>query len=231
MPRVSVIIPVYNEAASVEEVVRRVRATGVVDEIIAVDDGSTDRSPEVLARLAIDGLAPPVQVVRQANAGKGAAVRAGYARMTGDIAIIQDADLELDPAEFPRLVEPIAQDRADMVFGVRFRNGRGSASWPGYLGNRAFSVLASILFLRRMNDILTCYKVVRADLARRLDLRGSGFDLDPELACKALLSGCRIVQVPVTYDARTHADGKKQLRIAAGIVTLKTILRVRLTGA
>ena len=229
MARVSVIIPVFNEEGTLEEVVRRIRGTGAVHEIVAVDDGSSDRSAEILTSLARSG-DPPVTVVRhERNAGKGAAVRTGFARVTGDIVVVQDADLELDPAEFGKLFAPIVEGRADVAFGVRFAQGRGSTPWIGYLGNKAFCVIASVLFLRRLNDVLTGYRAMRTEVARKVEPRSTGFGMDAEQGCRAIRDGYRIVQVPVTYMPRTRGQGKK-LRLSASLEVLRAILRVRFGG-
>ncbi len=229
MARVSVIVPVFNEERTLEEVVRRIRATGAVHEIVAVDDGSTDRSAEILESLASSGT-PPVTVVRhERNSGKGAAVRTGFARVTGDIVVVQDADLELDPGEFPQLFAPILADRADVVFGVRFAQGRGATPLVGYLGNKAFCVIASVLFLRRLNDVLTGYRVMRTEVARKVEPRSTGFGMDAEQGCRAIRDGWRIEQVPVTYVPRSKGQGKK-LRLSASFEVLRAMLRVRFGG-
>jgi glycosyltransferase involved in cell wall biosynthesis len=227
--KTSVIVPVFNEERTLEAVIDRIRATGAVDEIVAVDDGSSDRSPQILAALATSGV-PHVTVVRhEKNSGKGAAVRTGFARVTGDVVVVQDADLELDPAEFPTLFAPILDGRADVVFGVRFSKGRGATPWAGYLGNKAFTVLASVLFLRRLNDVLTCYRAMRTDVARQVEPRSTGFGMDAEQGCRAIRGGWRIAQVPVTYTPRTKDQGKK-LRFSASFEVLAAILRVRFGG-
>jgi len=229
MTRVSVIVPVYNEERTLEEVIRRIRATGAVHEIVAVDDGSGDRSAEILRAVAETGT-PPVTVVRhERNSGKGAAVRTGFARVTGDIVVVQDADLELDPGEFPRLFAPILEGRADVVFGVRFANGRGGKDWAGYLGNVAFCALASVLFLRRLGDILTCYRAMRTDVARKIEPLSTGFGMDAEQGCRAVRDGYRIAQVPVTYAPRSRGQGKK-LGLGASFEVFAAIVRVRFGG-
>lgn len=229
MSRVSVIVPFLNEERTLEEVIRRIRATGAVHEIVAVDDGSTDRSLAILNALAAEGV-PPVTVVRHAvNQGKGAAVRTGFARVTGDIVIVQDADLELDPAEFPKLFSPILEGRADVVFGNRFAHGRGTKSWVGYAGNVGFSLLASVLFFRRIGDILTGYRAMRTEVARKVQPRSTGFGMDAEQGCRAIRDGWRIAQVPVTYVPRSEDEGKK-LRPSSSFSVLRAILRVRFGG-
>lgn len=228
MLRVSVIIPAFNEERTLREVIRRVRATGAVHEIVAVDDGSSDGTPQILAEEAAG--TPPVTVVRhEKNSGKGAAVRTGFARVTGDVVIVQDADLELDPAVFPQLFAPILEDRADVVFGVRFAKGRGATPWIGYLGNKGFCLIASILFLKPLNDILTGYRAMRTEVARKVEPRSTGFGMDAEQGCRAIRDGYRIEQVGVTYEPRSKGQGKK-LRLSASFEVLAAILRVRFGG-
>jgi glycosyltransferase involved in cell wall biosynthesis len=230
MARVSVIIPVFNEERTIEEVVRRVRATGAVHEIVAVDDGSRDRSPEILDALAADDAEPPLVAVRHSvNRGKGAAVLTALSHVTGDVVIVQDADLELDPAEFTKLFGPLHADRADVVFGVRFAHGPGLTPPLSYFGNKCFSWLASLLFLRALNDVLTGYRAMRTDVARRLGITSYGFGMDAEQGCRAIRAGCRIAQVPVTYVPRTVDQGKK-LRFSSAVTVLAAILRVRFGG-
>jgi glycosyltransferase involved in cell wall biosynthesis len=229
MGKASVIVPVFNEERTLGAVIERIRATGAVDEIVAVDDGSTDGSPAILAALATSGVPHVVVVRHEKNSGKGAAVRTGFSRVTGDVVVVQDADLELDPGEFPRLFAPIFEGRADVVFGVRFARGRGATPWLGYLGNKGFSILASVLFLRRLNDVLTCYRAMRTDVARRIEPRSTGFGMDAEQGCRAILGGFRIAQVPVTYTPRSKGEGKK-LRFSASFEVLLAILRVRFGG-
>jgi glycosyltransferase involved in cell wall biosynthesis len=229
MPRVSVIVPAFNEERTLVEVIRRVRATGAVHEIVAVDDGSTDRSADVLSSLVHDAGAPLTVVRHDVNRGKGAAVRTGLARITGDVVVVQDADLELDPAEFAKLFAPILEDRADVVFGVRFASGRGTTPWLAYLGNKAFTWLASVLFLRRLNDVLTGYRAMRATVAREVEPRSDGFGMDAEQGCRAIRNGWRVAQVPVTYTPRSKGQGKK-LRASASLDVFRAILRVRFGG-
>jgi glycosyltransferase involved in cell wall biosynthesis len=229
MSKVSVIIPAFNEEATIAEVVRRVRTIGRIHEIVAVDDGSSDRTPTILAELAKEG-PPALRFVRhERNSGKGAAVKTGLAEVTGDIVVVQDADLELDPAEFPKLFGPLDDGTADVVFGVRFAHGRGQKGLLGYLGNVGFSAIASVLFFRRIDDVLTGYRAMRVDVARKLDIKSRGFGMDAEQGCRAVREGYRIAQIPVTYVPRTELEGKK-LRFSAWTTVLGAILRVRLGG-
>lgn len=219
----SVIIPVRNERDTILEVIERVRAVdvGAPKELIVVDGASTDGTRELL-ELVRDIVLIPEEEAR----GKGAAVRAGIDRATGEVVVIQDADLELDPAVFPSMLALIESGQSDVVYGVRFARGRGETPWPSYLGNRAFSLLASALFLQPVNDILTAYKMMRTEVARSLPLTCRGFDLDAEITCRLMKAGYRIAQVPVVYRPRSRAQGKK-LGLSAGWGVVAAIARVR----
>jgi glycosyltransferase involved in cell wall biosynthesis len=196
-PRVSVIVPVYNEAARVEEAIRRLRAIPMPLEVICVDDGSRDGSLEILRGMQEAGSVDRL-VEHAINRGKGAAIA------------IHDADLEADPRELPRLVEPIAAGRADAVFGSRFMlpadgGGRGLHR----LGNRLLTWFSNRMSGLRLTDMETCHKIVRADLMRRLPLHCDRFGIEPELAARLAQAKARVVELPVTYTGRTYADGKK----------------------
>lgn len=225
--KLSIVIPVRNECQTVIPLIERVRAVdcGMPKELIVVDGASTDGT-----RQALEALPPSddlVLVFEDAARGKGRAVRTGFERATGDIVMVQDADLELDPSEIPSLLAPIVDGRARVVFGSRFKGrGRGATPLVGYAGNFALTGIASLLFRARLTDLLTCYKVLRADLARSLDLRCNGFDLDAEIACRVLRTGERIIEVPVSYEPRGVEEGKK-LSPSVGWSVLRAILRVR----
>ena len=224
----SVIIPVRNERDTILQVIERVRAVdaGMPKQIIVVDGASTDGTRERVQSALGSDVTP---IWEDAPRGKGAAVLAGLARAKGALVVIQDADLELDPGEFPRLLEPIVAGRADAVLGVRFAGGRGATPWPGYLGNRALSSFASLLFFRRLNDILTAHKMMRTEVARALPLTCRGFDLDAEIACRLVRAGYRVLELPVDYRPRGRDEGKK-LGFSAGWGVLRAIVRVRLEG-
>jgi glycosyltransferase involved in cell wall biosynthesis len=227
--RLSIVIPVRNERDTVVPLIERVRAVdcGMPKELIVVDGASTDGTREALLALpASDDL---VLVLEDAARGKGRAVRTGFERASGDIVMVQDADLELDPSEIPSLLAPIVEGSTDVVFGSRFKGrGRGPTPLVGYAGNFGLTWAANILYMTHLTDILTCYKVLHADVARTLDLRCDGFDLDAEITCRLLRDGHRIVEVPVTYAPRSVDDGKK-LGPAAGWSVLRAIVRVRFT--
>jgi glycosyltransferase involved in cell wall biosynthesis len=225
--RLSIVIPVRNERDTVVPLIERVRAVdcGMPTEIIVVDGASTDGTREAL--LTLPESPDLVLVLEDAARGKGRAVRTGFDRATGDIVMVQDADLELDPGEIPSLLTPIVQGKTSVVFGSRFKGrGRGRTPLVGYAGNFMLTWAANLLYFTRLTDILTCYKVLHADVARTLDLRCNGFDLDAEITCRLLRDGHRIVEVPVTYEPRSVEDGKK-LSPGVGWSVLLAIIRVR----
>lgn len=222
--KLSVVMPVFNEAATVEECVKRVMAVPVEKELIIVDDGSTDGTGEILARLSREY--PAVKVVRQPNRGKGAAVRTGFQHMVGEVVVIQDADLELNPQDYLRLLEPIRAGEADVVYGSRFL-GRGRI--PGiplslFLGNRFLTFLSNLFIGLRLTDMETCYKMFRADVAKDLALEQDGFGFEPEITARLAKRGCRIQEVPVSYTPRTYSQGKK-INWKDGVLTIWWIIK------
>jgi glycosyltransferase involved in cell wall biosynthesis len=225
--KLSIVVPVRNERDTIVTLLERVRSVdcGMPKEIIVVDGASTDGTRDALLNLAAW---PELVVVLEEQArGKGRAVRTGFERATGDIIMIQDADLELDPAQIPMLLEPIVNDGELAVFGSRFKGrGRGGAPLNTYAGNVMLTWAANVLFLTHLTDILTCYKVLRVDVANALDLRCDSFDFDAEITCRLLRDGFKIVELPVTYNPRTVDEGKK-LTTAAGWSVLRAIFRVR----
>jgi len=207
----SVVIPVYNEVNSVEEVVRRVRATGIPSEIILVDDGSTDGTRELLESWR-DQADLVVQLHAQ-NTGKGASLATGFRHAKGDIVVVQDADLEYDPADFRALLLPIVTGQADVVFGSRFTGRSQRASYfLHYLGNRIITLLSNFKTNLNLSDIETCYKAFRRDVIAEVapKLRERRFGIEPELTARlAKIRGLRIFEVPISYEGRTYAQGKK----------------------
>jgi len=205
----SVVIPVYNEAATVATAVARVRALDIPLEIICVDDASTDGTGEVLERLLTEGQIDRL-LRHERNRGKGAALRTGFAHATGDVVVIQDADLEYDPRDLPALLEPIADGRADAVFGSRFLGGPHRVLYFWHrVGNGLLTLVSNMLTDLNLTDMETCYKMMRRDLLQSLPLRTDRFGIEPELTARLAQAGARIYEVPITYAGRTYAEGKK----------------------
>ncbi|MFH2202049.1 MAG: glycosyltransferase family 2 protein [Elusimicrobiota bacterium] len=207
--RLSIIIPVYNEKLTVEELIRRVRAMELPcqRELIAVDDCSTDGTLDILRRLEGGDLT----VLRHArNRGKGAAIRTALERVTGDTTLIQDADLEYDPKDYPQLLEPIIDGRADVVYGSRFLGGphRVLLFWH-YLANAFFTLLTNLLYNVNLTDMGVCYKVFRTEVLKSFPLRSDRFGFEPEVTAKICRRKARIYEVPISYSGRTYEEGKK----------------------
>ena len=225
--KLSIIIPVYNERATVEQLIARVQTVKltIAREIIAVDDASTDGSGELLDKMKEDG----VVVVRHAkNRGKGAAIRTGLEKATGDLVLIQDADLEYDPRDFPTLLAPLLDGRADAVYGSRFLGGphRVLLFWH-YAANVGFTLLTNILYNVNLSDMGVCYKVFKTDLVRSFPLREDRFGFEPEVTAKICKRHARLYEVPVSYSGRTYAEGKK-ITWKDGLAYARCLLRYRL---
>lgn len=223
--KLSVVIPVYNEKNTILEVLRRVRAVDLPKEIIVVDDCSTDGTRDILRSL------PPESdlkiVFHERNRGKGAALRTGFAAVTGDIVVVQDADLEYDPAEYPTLIQPILANKADVVFGSRFLGGphRVLFFWHS-VGNKVLTTLSNMFTDLNLTDMETCYKVFRADVLRRIRLRENRFGFEPEFTAKVARARCRVYEVPISYSGRDYSEGKK-ITWKDGIAALYFIIKYR----
>ncbi len=224
--KISVVIPVYNERNTILEVLRRVREVDLPKEVIVVDDFSTDGTRELLAALpASDDLRILLQ---PRNLGKGAALRAGFQEVRGDIVIVQDADLEYDPSEYPILIQPILAGKADVVYGSRFLGGphRVLFFWH-YLGNKFLTTLSNMMTDLNLTDMETCFNVFRADVLRKIKLRENRFGFEPEFTAKIAKARCRVYEVPISYSGRDYSEGKK-IGWKDGVAAIYFIVKYRL---
>jgi glycosyltransferase involved in cell wall biosynthesis len=224
--RISFLVPVYNERSTVLELLERVDALGLDRQIVVVDDGSTDGTAELLREW--HRRHPEDVLLTQANGGKGAALRAAIPHVDGDIVVIQDADLEYDPADVPALVEPILRGSADVVYGSRLSGGRPQRAYLFWhlVGNRFLSLLTGVLYNTTLSDMETGYKAFRSDVLRSLDLRENGFSIEPEITAKVCKRKLRVYQLPISYYGRTYEEGKK-ITWRDGFRAIWVLLRVR----
>jgi glycosyltransferase involved in cell wall biosynthesis len=224
----SVMMPIYNEERTLETILGHVLDRPEVGEVIAVDDGSVDRSWEILTEIAARD--PRIRPLRQAqNGGKGAALRRAISEITRPFALVQDSDLEYDPRDYPALLEPLLEGRADVVYGVRGFGGQTAYSFWFVMGNKAVTLASNILFDSYIGDMETGYKVLRSELWQRLNLRGSRFDIEPDITGRVLRLGYRIHEVPIRYYARSRAEGKK-LTWRDGLHAIAALVKVRTTS-
>jgi len=225
--KLSVIIPIYNEKNTLETLVSRVEAVDLGDiekEILLVDDGSTDGTRDILKRY--EGR-PGFQVLlHRKNSGKGRAVRTGIEHFTGDIVIIQDADLEYDPQDFPEMLKPILQGKADVVYGSRFKGSGRAFLAHHYYGNKLISFIANILYNTCLSDIETCYKAFRREVFQKVRLRSDTFTIEPEITAKVFKNKFRVYEVPISYAGRDFSEGKK-ITWKDGFLALWALLRFR----
>jgi len=224
-PLLSVVMPVYNERTTIDEIIRRVLAVPLRIELIVIDDGSTDGTSEILDALHRE---LKFTLLRQQNAGKGAALRRGFAAVTGDLMVIQDADLEYSPEEFPELIELICKGHADVVYGSRFLGRHRVFMFTHYLGNRVVTLATNILYNTMLTDMETCYKAMTVEVLRSMTLTSDGFGIEPEITAKIFKRGYRVYEVPITYAGRNYDQGKK-ITWVAGFVALWVLLKYRFT--
>ena len=223
-PLLSVVMPVFNELATVEEVIRRVLNVPVRIELVVVDDCSTDGTRDLLAKLQAELGFVLLQQAR--NQGKGAALRRGFEAVTGNLVVIQDADLEYSPEELPELTSLICEGRADVVYGSRFLGRHRVFMFTHYLGNLALTFMTNVLYNTMLTDMETCYKVMRTEVLRSMTLESNGFGIEPELTAKIFRRKLRVYEVPISYDGRGYDEGKK-IGWRDGVVAVWVLLKYR----
>ena len=226
-PLLSVVMPVYNEQATIEEIISRVLSVPMRIELIVVDDCSTDGTRDQLA--ALQRQHGFILLLQERNQGKGAALRRGFSAITGDIVVIQDADLEYSPEELPMLAELIVEGRADVVYGSRFLGRHRVFLFTHYLGNRLLTLLTNVLYNTMLTDMETCYKVMRREVLEGMNLTSNGFGIEPEMTAKIFKRGFRVYEIPITYDGRSYEEGKK-IGWKDGVVALWVLLKHRFTA-
>jgi len=217
----SVIIPVYNEENTVLQLIQKVKAVKIPKEIIVVDDGSTDRTPAILKK--VKGIKT---IFKKKNEGKGAAIRTALKHVTGDYVIIQDADLEYDPQDYFRLLKPIKEKKAEVVYGSRFTGERRNMFFWHMVANKLLTLVTNILYDSTLSDMETCYKLIPTKLLKQLKLKARGFEFEPEVTAKILKRRIRIYEVPISYAGREYEEGKK-IHWKDGFIALWTLLKYR----
>ncbi len=227
--KLSVVIPVYNEKNTIEQLVNLVRSVDGVDlEIVIVDDASSDGSVEILKNL--EEKYPDLKVIyKTANKGKGDTLRLGFAHTSGDYVIVQDADLEYDPQDYKKLLRTLEENNADVVYGSRFSGSYEKMTTLHYFGNKILTLATNILFGVRLTDMETCYKLMPGDFVRKLNIKSEGFEFEPEITAKILKSGLRIKEVPINYKGRSFSEGKK-ITWRDGIKAVWSLVKFRFTN-
>ena len=223
--KITVIIPAYNEAKTIHEIIHRVKATGLIDEIIVVDDGSKDGTREILSEIAeSEGVRV---ILHERNQGKGAAVRTGIQNATNEVMIIQDADLEYDPRDYPGLFKPLEEGIADVVYGSRFLGGaRRPILFWNMVANKILTLVTNVLYNNILTDMETGYKVFRRSVVKDMPIHAHGFEFEPEFTAKVLKRKARIYEVPITFNPRDYADGKK-IRARDAFIAMWTLIKYR----
>lgn len=226
--KLSIVIPIYNEAEHLEEILRQIDAVEIdMDkELILVDDCSTDGTREILKNLQNTNDSKIKIYYHQINRGKGATVRTGFEHITGDITLVQDADLEYDPQDYPKLLKPILEHKADVVYGSRFMQGRQHGLLRSYLANRFLTSLSNLVNGTNITDMETCYKVMKTDILKNISLRSDRFGFEPEITAKLARQKCKIVDVPISYRGRDYDEGKT-VSWKDGIAAIIHIFRFR----
>lgn len=229
MPLLSVIVPVYNEAKTIRQILEKVNSVDIDKEIIAIDNCSTDGTQGILQDILNKAESNCIRVIYHSyNKGKGESVREGIRKSSGEFVVIQDADLEYDPREYFNLIKPLLENKADIVLGARFTSGHSGIT-VHRLGNKFLTKFLNFMFASHLNDYATCYKMARRDKFLNLGLKSKSFDIEVEIVCKALKNNLRILEVPISYYPRSYAQGKK-IRVKDGIQAIISIIKYRLLG-
>jgi glycosyltransferase involved in cell wall biosynthesis len=225
--KLSVIIPCYNEVETIEAVLARVQAVGLADEVVIVDDGSRDGTRDLLRRIQAEGKSGVRILYHEHNQGKGAALVTGFAAAAGDILLIQDADLEYDPRDYPHLIQPIIEGISPVVYGSRFLGGpRKAMNFWNMIANKILTLATNMLYNSILSDMETCYKVFRAEVVRDMVIHARGFEFEPEFTAKVLKQGIRIYEVPIAYNGREWTEGKK-IKWTDAPIALWTLVKYR----
>ncbi len=226
--KVSVVIPCYNEIHTIEAIIERVREVNIAHDIVIVDDGSTDGTRDVLESLRADPANSDLRIVfHERNGGKGAALVTGFSYATGDVIIIQDADLEYDPREYAVLLKPIQEGVSPVVYGSRFLGGpRKAMNFWNMVANKILTLTTNVLYNAILSDMETCYKVFRVDVVRHMKIHARGFEFEPEFTAKVLKQGIRIYEVPISYNGREWTEGKK-IKWTDGVTAMWTLIKYR----
>ena len=226
--KLSIVIPIYNEAEHLEEILGQIEAVdvGMEKELILVDDCSTDGTREILGKLQNTDNNSAKIFYHETNRGKGATLRTGFQHVTGDITLIQDADLEYDPQDYPKLLQPILEDEASVVYGSRFMEGRQHGLLRSYLANRFLTSLSNFVNGTKITDMETCYKVIKTDILKEITLRSDRFGFEPEITAKLAKRKCKIVDVPISYRGRDYHEGKT-VSWKDGVAAIFHIIRFR----
>ncbi len=228
--KISVIIPCYNEASTLELVLERVRAVELVDEIVIIDDGSSDGTRDILKRLQGEEHEDLQILFHERNQGKGAALVTGFQHARGDIFLIQDADLEYDPRDYPALIQPIEEGISPVVYGSRFLGGpRKAMNFWNMVANKILTLVTNILYNAILSDMETCYKVFRREVVQDMVIHARGFEFEPEFTAKVLKTGVRIYEVPISYNGREFSEGKK-IKWTDAPIALWTLIKYRFTN-
>lgn len=226
--KLSIVIPIYNEVEHLEEILRQIEVVeiGMEKELILVDDCSTDGTRDILKKLEESTENTAKIFYHDINRGKGATVRTGFEHISGDITLVQDADLEYDPKDYPKLLEPILEDKADVVYGSRFMQGRQEGLLRSYLANRFLTFLANVVNGTKLTDMETCYKVIKTDILKDISLSSDRFGFEPEITAKLAKRKCKIIDVPISYRGRDYDEGKT-VSWKDGIAAIIHIFRFR----